>query len=747
MWLKDKRGMINKSGGIVFIVIILISFFLVSNISSQLLKSGTKVNQYSSGNFTCEKFIDNVYWGAAGSKTAATATNFGWNRSYTGNSYNSYDCVGNKSCNMTSLYSLARYLNVGSDATLAVGGAYCNISDNASTVRFFAYQNETVAATLGPRVECGTGAATTSCVIANMGLNDNTYNYSVRCYAIGGGAGKQAGVADAFYVNYTWCWAPILHNANVSVESATYTTTFNFTVNVTNPTSNTTAYLWTRPVGGTWTQRGSAKVCRNCSAISPYSNFLYWEVAFSQADVGNTEFKFNSTDQFGYYMTAGNPSSTGTSTNECLDSGTDCVFAIQDVAVASGTPLLYNETVNAQTSATQGWGSNWTFKVNLSNPTDATSNINLTLLLDTGAGFTPIQKGTCSGPCQTNNTFTFYVDNLSCSDMNSSARYRFSAVNENGTTNATQTFNIEEDDISVLYTLGNNTIANRSGTQTDLLIIQLNDTDNMTLVGADANVTFYVKYNTVTFDSGTTNTTNSTGYVIYYFDPTCTPSKYIVGNRDWQANASGNSCYKNNASDIFNLSVRGDITLVLDEPVAGTNITQESNISFIGSVWDDCVTDSLGTGNVTYYANTTGEGVVCKIMNVIGANAFQCRYTTTIGSTEGWYNTTMIGNASYHYTNSTEKTVGDGGLFYLLPLYRLANPKGNSSVTGATSDGWGSPNWNFSVNASSGDANNVINVSLYMAKSVNPSTTCETTGNCENQTYTNCTTCNGYTMY
>ncbi len=753
----DKRGLVNF-GKNAFILLVLIAFlFLVFPQKA----SAEKSDQYFSGNFTCEQIEDTVLWSAIASKTIDKDTWFNWSAGTSCNS--SITTLGPKNCDIVSIYSFVRYLSIGSKDPITAGMAYAQVANttqslavgNANGTRYVAYLNQSVAAaeSLGPRYECGIATQTASsnrtCSTNNSGFNESNFNYTLHLFANteGGGGGVIAGI-DIFNARYDWCWTPMIYDATVSLESGTYQDEFNFTINVTNPSANTTVYLWTRPVGGTWVQEGSSKSCANCSQGE--LGFLVSD--FAETDIGNREFKFNATDDSGFDQTAGNPSTLGTATNECLDSGNDCVFTLTDIAAAQGTPTISNETVNGQTSdAAEGWGTNWTFSVNVSNPADGTGDINLTLRLNTGAGFADKESRICSNPCSTPTNFTFFVDDFLCADI-SSAQYQFRAINTNGTSTATQSFTIEKDDINIEHVQGNNTIANRSGNQEDLLILRVFDTDKAPsgeYIGSGTNVTFSIETNGVTFDSGTINQTNSTGHTNYYFNPVCTPTKYQVGNQDWKGDVlSSATCYKPvTLTSGLNLSVRGDIILDFNTPDGSINFTQEDLITFLGSTVDDCGTDSDALVTTTRYnANiSASDGFACTNTTKIGANAFQCVYTTDITTSEGYYNTTMFANASFHYDNFTQKT-GFPGLFYIFPVKKLENPRGNSSLgLGSSTNGWGNPNWNFTITASSGDANNVYQVDLLMSQSVNPTAPggiCNATqGGCLNQTSIICDNC------
>ncbi|GIU68388.1 MAG: hypothetical protein KatS3mg001_238 [Candidatus Pacearchaeota archaeon] len=733
---QNKKGLIQKSMTLIFIAFAL--FALIFLVYNSKYASAAKSDQFFIGNFTCESFEDALLWSAVGQKSAPTNSYFGWVPAVGCNS--SINTVGPKACDIHKIQSFVRYSNIGTANSLTTGQVYAQIANttqsnetnpssaNFTLARYFARLNETVVAgdVLGPRYECGIASDTTSinrtCQVNGSGYDNSTFNYSVRLFADGAANGKTRALIDVFNIKYDWCWTPIIYDAVVTPDIADNETTFTFTINVTNPGATTNVSLFTAPLGSNeWVQEGATQTCIDCAQKK-----LTFNVNFGNR-IGKRIFKFNATD--GTYGTeAGNPAHLGTATNECLDTDNDCQFEVTQAAAAQGTPNIINETVNGvQSGAVEGWGTNWTFSVNVSNPPDGAGDINVTLFVNTGSGFIQKASANCTAPCSSSTKFTFFVDDFQCSDI-SSAQYRFTATNLNGTTTVTHPFTIERDDVIIEHIQGNNSIANRSGNQIDLLIVRVFDSDKApsgAYIGSGTNVTFNVKFDDVNFDAGTNRTTNSSGYANYSFDPTCSPTKYQVGNREWKASTSGDSCYKDVTSSILNLSIAGDIILTFNEPDGSSNFTQEDEITFLGATTDDCG-DALVT-TVKYYANSSEDSFACTSTTQIGANAFQCVYTTSLSDTRGYYNTTMLANRTLHYDNQTSN-VGNPGLFYLFPRKKLTNPTANP-----TAEGWGKPNWNFSVLASSGDIDNVLQVNLFMAQSVNPTTQC-TSPTCQNQT-------------
>src|SRR3989339_309233 len=679
------------------------SLFIIlflSLIMLQLIFAG-KSNQYFTENKTCESFTDVTQWGAVGTKSVAANTYYNWTIGT--------DSPGQKNKDIISIYNYARYISSGARDPLILGEAYSQIGNSTESpvsswtgIRYAAYLNESVESgnTFGPRWECG-------------------YSGSPN-------------------------------------------------------TSNTTVKLWRRLAGQEWQQIGEEKYCNNCASTD-----LNWATNFNCSDVGDWEFKFNATDNQGYNATAW---ASGI-TNECLDQGVDCTFEIlkddinithisgnQSTATSenpsgftSGTkkwkgyldlsscynsyisqnysvsvsvnaaPIGTNEVVNGVTSgAIAGWGEVWNFSLNAS---DSDGDLfNITLRINTGLGFVDVETKSCIFDCSTLTKYNFNLSNFLCANVTSSAQYKFYLIDSNLISSETtaRTFQIEKDDILFENIFGNNTIANRTGNQTDLFIFRVKDLDNGNYFDSGKNVTFKTTFDTVNYDSGIINQTNSSGYVSYYFNPLCTPTKYAVGNQKLKSEIISDSCYKDTASEILQFSLRGDILLGLIRPDGTRNYTQEEIVSFLGATTDDCG-DAL-TSTVIYNANISAvSGFICNDTTQVGVNAFTCDYLTTISSDEGWYNITMFANASLHYDNFTIQK-NNPGLFYLFPRYKLENPVGVPS-----SAGWGYSNRNFSVIASSGNINQVINISLYLGQTVNPGVCSPSI--CINQTPIFCDNC------
>ena len=290
---------------------------------------------------------------------------------------------------------------------------------------------------------------------------------------------------------------------------------------------------------------------------------------------------------------------------------------------------------------------------------------------------------------------------------------------------AATNFTISKDYVSFEDIYGENSTANRTSNHLDPLLVRVRD-QNQSYVSS-LNITFKITRDGTSYDTGTINSTNETGTAILQFNPGCSP-RYDVGPQKWQAIVSGETCYQNNQTAEQNLTIMGDISLTINTPDGTRNYTQEESITFLGYTVDDCGTAL--TTNVTYYANTTALSYNCNTTDPvvpIGANAYSCAWTTNLSTQRGYYNASMTAETNYYYNNYTYRTK-DPALFYLHPLKKLETP-----LVIPTLAGWGYKNWNFSITASSGDPDEVYNVTLLMGQSWPPATPCI---GCANRTTT-----------
>ncbi|MFH1711273.1 MAG: hypothetical protein ABH840_03105, partial [Nanoarchaeota archaeon] len=844
----NKKGLIKNSIILIILAAAILTLIIIPNQTSAAIKT----NQYFSGNYTCENFTDNVLWSALAPASGTTDAYFNWSIGNT--------CQGTKNCDIYSIYTYVRYVNAGK-SNLAGNTSYSHMANrtesnvNPALATYTRYSAILPTVLLpgemeGPRWDCGENNAINTCNTAGQGFNNlaNNANYSVHLRAIGQ-TNNYRGLIDEWNVRYNWCWTPIIYNFNISQGYGGWGDNFTFSVNVSDPTDNVTAYLYKKQVVGAWQQVGTAKSCANCSKQG--GGTIRWTTSFNCTDIGDLEFMVNASNTAGYKA---NASASGT-TNECLDAGNDCTitigkdnvnithisgngtstpavfrlrvydltrddksnisetlriqfnvndtdssfrnagynltnttgdvgfsflsgdftpgaktwmgevdtvistcynynrsanFTVTVSAGANAAPSYFNETVNGVTSgATAGWGEQWNFSVRVNDPEGG--DVNISLQVNTTGIFQEISRQDCPACSGAARQFNFSYDNFTCANINSAAQYIFVINDNSSNTNTTvsRSFNIGKDDIIFEHVLGNNSISNRSAEQMDIFELRVYDIDNGTYVMNATNITFSVMRDAITWGSGVVNTTNASGSVKYSFNATCNP-RYEVGFRNWKAELLSSSCYNDTTSSMYNLTIMGDIFLTSNKPDGTRNYTQEELVDFLGSSVDDCGTSlTLNTAakEITFLAFNGSNYYDCNdtdSVDVIGANAYSCDWETTLATPKGWYNTSLNASKEFHYNVSINVNKSDGNNLFYMDVKR----KFQSPLAIPNSSGWGYPNWNLSVIASSGDPSTQYNLSLYMGNSWPPTTVCnETSGGCYNQTAIDCSGCQDATTY
>ncbi|MCK5021266.1 MAG: hypothetical protein KAS32_29920, partial [Candidatus Peribacteraceae bacterium] len=373
-------------------------------------------------------------------------------------------------------------------------------------------------------------------------------------------------------------------------------------------------------------------------------------------------------------------------------------------------PEYVNMTVNNEYTDSKGWGGGWNFSVEVRDYPGEGGDVNVTLQMDTNNGWRNISTQTCAA-CSAWEQLNFTDIQLNCSDINTSARFRFNVTDDYGNENGTgvyRTFEIKPDDVVFSHILGNNTIANRTGSQIDNLTLRLYDPVNLTYLPSGANATIWVSWNYYAYDEGVNLQSNATGHINREFDPICDDEgtyEYEARNQIWYAQMnSTDTCYYANQSEIFVLDVKGNLNITVIKPDGSNNYTWGESIFMQGQVKDDCgntldysdVEFNMTVGNYEYSFTPTG----------LGGGFYQDDWDSTNAS-EGWYNVTLWANKtyqpdttrSYYYPNQTVIVPPDTFYLFTIPLLKSAN-------VSLRTDGWGLL-YNFTVNVTDEAGDNV----------------------------------------
>ncbi|MHA2067263.1 MAG: Ig-like domain-containing protein, partial [Candidatus Thorarchaeota archaeon] len=375
-----------------------------------------------------------------------------------------------------------------------------------------------------------------------------------------------------------------------------------------------------------------------------------------------------------------------------------------NVTTNTHSPLIENGTVS-QLSA--GWGDQWNFSVMVF---DSSDNVTVQLWrssLFVGQPWTLMSEANYTTPGswgQINFSPQFTCSNIGLWYFKFNATDTVSNTNET-TASANSNFTITQDSVIFELDQGDSSTANRSNSQTDNLTMIIRDGNGTVLAGF--NVTFYVETNSFVYDSGTNITTNSSGYAIYEFDPTCSPTRYEVGVQNWKAETEGYTCYVDNSSAEYELTIRGDFNSSITDPTGDQNYTQGDTIIIQGAVRDDCNAEMSGV-DVKFYLNGS-TSYNCTDVSSPVTGFYRCDWDST-GQNYGYYNVSMTSNTSYYYYNETIRINQSApGLFYLLGLPLLEDDD-----VYPDDEGWGWRDYNFSVNGSAGETEQEIVIKLYM---------------------------------
>ncbi|RLC60781.1 MAG: hypothetical protein DRI01_09640, partial [Chloroflexi bacterium] len=208
-------------------------------------------------------------------------------------------------------------------------------------------------------------------------------------------------------------------------------------------------------------------------------------------------------------------------------------------------PSLTNPRVSPSTG---GWSLNRTFAVNVTDPGD-----NVTVMLwksDSALGpWTKVEPTLYCYDC--NNQVLEWNESYTCDDRGT-WYYKFNATDLDGNTDETavNSFIVDKDNIQLLYISGNGTEATKETPA--LFVLLANDTDaNQVISGIS--VEFYVTTDQTTYRYDGYNTTNSSGYVSYYFYANC---YYNPGLQYWKGKVSSTEqCYQSGYSDESNVTL------------------------------------------------------------------------------------------------------------------------------------------------------------------------------------------------
>ncbi|RLI90751.1 MAG: hypothetical protein DRO89_05290, partial [Candidatus Altiarchaeales archaeon] len=330
-----------------------------------------------------------------------------------------------------------------------------------------------------------------------------------------------------------------------------------------------------------------------------------------------------------------------------------------------------------------GWGSNYTFSVNVTD--SELDEINCSLFVNTTGEY--IYKGmdTVTAPdvCQVN------ISDFNCNDIGN-ASFLFQIDDGTGSnifnTSVFYGPNMTKDTPELFYFSGNNSYVNRAGSDYVSLILTVYDTDMQKNVSG-VNVTFWTTYNQNGLFENKTNS-NSTGQAVYNFNPNCS---YNIGNQTWLGGIIDSCYFEVNTTSNFTVSVVGSLSNNINIPNGEEYLRGENNVTINATVLDDC-NNAVSDATVNFTVFKGGTEFYCDSITNLGNGNYSCEFNTT-GMDTQWWNITMFSNRTGH--NNGEKLKEDAFWVETKPV--LDNP----NVTPKTG-GWGET-FTFTVNLTDED--------------------------------------------
>jgi hypothetical protein len=273
---------------------------------------------------------------------------------------------------------------------------------------------------------------------------------------------------------------------------------------------------------------------------------------------------------------------------------------------------------------------------------------------------------------------------------------------------------LRKDDISLIYVLGNESYVNRNGNNSTKFIIYVLDRDKNSPAFSQIGVQYYPRvwfniFNGTSFITDGSNSTNSSGYVEYNFNPDC---RYDAGKQNWIAYVQADACYKDASSEAYNVTIVGDLVPFVVYP-NGITYYRENQlyINISAFVQDECKLRNISGATVTIEPISVGFGdvYICNNVQDYGNGTYSCTFNATEAK-EGWYNVRVnVSNVIYY----NDASFTNASVFRIIQVWQ---PPVLEDATVFPEDDWGwGENYTFKVNVSDANADDV-NVSLWLSK-------------------------------
>ncbi|MCW1304417.1 MAG: DUF853 family protein [Candidatus Parvarchaeota archaeon] len=356
-------------------------------------------------------------------------------------------------------------------------------------------------------------------------------------------------------------------------------------------------------------------------------------------------------------------------------------------------PVFTNQSVTPEIG---GWGETFTFKVNVTDEDLDNVTVSVWIRKIGDPSFTKANETIIISPI--NQTVVLTYKGFSGAQQGEWEYYFYGIDTRNyDNSSDTKNFTVEKDDVRIEHLSGNNTTVWRDTNEYSLLKVQIYDDDkNETLIPSQ-NVKFWVTYDGINYDSGTLNITDSSGIVIYYFDPGC---EYNVGTQKWKAGTVNNDYFKDKNSSEFLVHIWSHFLPFIIQPNGESYLKGIDNITIKVNLSDEC--GGVSGANVLIKYKQGAFEDTCTPVYYEGNGVYNCTINSANLPSYGWYNISVNVTKSYYPVNYTFKE----NAFFLATKPVLSNP---SVLPG--SGGWGET-FTFKVYLTDYDQN-IVNITLW----------------------------------
>ncbi|MFC1800818.1 LamG domain-containing protein, partial [Nanoarchaeota archaeon] len=334
----------------------------------------------------------------------------------------------------------------------------------------------------------------------------------------------------------------------------------------------------------------------------------------------------------------------------------------QDNGIAlrsSNLTILNSQTVltDAAWSYEQdgGWGEEWNFTVNLTEPDIQYINVSLYLSKDNST-WTLVNSTNVTCPCDYR-AVKFTKDPAWNETDIGTAYFQFRADDYGtGYDNISANVTVERDDVNVIVFSGSGITIDRNGTAIETLQVNITDTDNDLPVDTATNCSLWVTTDGSSFGTRMDNTTQGS-ICTYGFDP---DNNYQVGVQNWTGGVYNDTDYKNtNLTYYANITLKGTMDIELETPVSYTSDKYQAitNITFRWNITGDALENVAGVSNILELNNQNGtydwfEACNSTNTNNEGNGWYNCTWTLPYSKEEGIYEARVNANKQYYYNAS-----------------------------------------------------------------------------------------------